>query len=103
MSRLREQEICKSITSVDRIVTTAKGWTDSVTCYKWFTKTFVPQATACCENPADLIVLVLDGHASHRTSEMFRAAVQHNIGLHFLPPHTTHQLQALDVGVFGPL
>lgn len=34
---------------------------------------------------------------------MLRAAVEHNIEFHFLPPHTTHQLQPLDVGIFGPL
>ena len=34
---------------------------------------------------------------------MLRAAVEYNIEFHFLPPHTTHQLQPLDVGVFGPL
>jgi hypothetical protein len=34
---------------------------------------------------------------------MLRAAINHNIGFHFLPPHTTHQLQPLDVGIFGPL
>lgn len=29
-------------------------------------------------------------------------AVEHNIHLFCLPPHTTHRLQPLDVGVFGP-
>ena len=38
-----------------------------------------------------------------KTPEMLRAAVEHNIEFHLLPPHTTHQLQLLDVGVFGPL
>lgn len=89
--------------SINRIATTAKGWTDNVTCYEWFTKTFIPQATARRDNPKEPIVLVLDGHASHKTPEMFRAAIDHNIEFHFLPPHTTHQLQPLDVGIFGPL
>ena len=30
-------------------------------------------------------------------------AFEHNILLYCLPPHTTHKLQPLDVGVFGPL
>jgi len=34
---------------------------------------------------------------------MLRSAIENNIGLHLLPPHTTHRLQPLDVGVFGPL
>ena len=88
---------------MNRISTTAKGWTDNVTCHGWFTKTFIPQATARRANPEEPIVLVLDGHASHKTPEMLRAAVENNIELYFLPPHTTHQLQPLDVGIFGPL
>ena len=91
------------MTLINRIATTEKGWTDNVTCHQWFTKTFIPQAIARRENPEDTIVLVLDNHASHRTPEMLRSAVENNIGLHLLPPHTTHRLQPLDVGVFGPL
>ena len=78
------------MTLINRIATTEKGWTDNVTCHQWFTKTFIPQAIARRENPEDTIVLVLDNHASHRTPEMLRSAVENNIGLHLLPPHTTH-------------
>ena len=91
------------MTSINRIATTAKGWTDNITCYEWFTKTFIPQATARREDPEEPIVLVWDGHASHKTPEILRAAIEHNIAFHFLPPHTTHRLQPLDVGIFGPL
>lgn len=34
---------------------------------------------------------------------MVQLAAEHNIELLCLPPHTTHKLQPLDVGVFGPL
>lgn len=34
---------------------------------------------------------------------MIDLAIQHGIHLFCLPPHTTHRLQPLDVGVFGPL
>jgi DDE superfamily endonuclease len=30
-------------------------------------------------------------------------ALENNIHIFCLPPHTTHRLQPLDVGVFGPL
>lgn len=33
---------------------------------------------------------------------MLQAAKENNVILFFLPPHTTHKLQPLDVGVFGP-
>ena len=91
------------MTLINGIATMAKGWTDNVTCYEWFTKTFILQATAHHENPDKTIILVLDGYASHKTPEMFRATLENNIEFHFLPPHTTHQLQPLDVGVFGSL
>ena len=34
---------------------------------------------------------------------MRRLAIDHNIHLFCLPPHTTHRLQPLNVGIFGPL
>jgi hypothetical protein len=46
---------------------------------------------------------MVDGHESHKSDEMLRLAAKHNISLYILPPHTTHRLQPLDVGIFGPL
>jgi hypothetical protein len=43
-----------------------------------------------------------DSHGSHDTLNLIELAQQHNIILFCLPPHTTHKLQPLDVGVFGP-
>ena len=103
MSCLINKGSAKSIISTNRIATTAKGWTDNNTCLEWFRKTFIPQATARRENPEETIILVMDGHESHKTPEMQRLALEHNIEFFFLPPHTTHRLQPLDVGVFGPL
>ncbi|EJF55491.1 DDE-domain-containing protein, partial [Dichomitus squalens LYAD-421 SS1] len=91
--------------NVDCNVTIAhspNGWTDDFLCLEWFRKCFIPQATARRETDAP-ILLILDGHGSHVTSEMRHLAMDHNIHLFCLPPHTTHRLQPLDVGVFGPL
>ena len=44
-----------------------------------------------------------DGHGSHVMLEMIDKALQHNIILFHLPPHTTHHLQPCDVGAFRPL
>lgn len=49
------------------------------------------------------MLLILDGHGSHLTDRMIELAIKHNVHLFCLPPHTTHHLQPLDVGVFGPL
>ena len=48
------------------------------------------------------ILLIYDGHGSHERYNLLRLAKDHNIILFSLPPHTTHKLQPLDVGVFGP-
>ena len=47
-------------------------------------------------------LLILDGHASHITKEFLTYAEDHKIVCMGLPPHTTHLLQPLDVGVFQP-
>ena len=47
-------------------------------------------------------MLIYDSHGSHEKYELLCLAKEHNIILFSLPPHTTHKLQPLDVGVFGP-
>jgi hypothetical protein len=49
------------------------------------------------------ILLIYDGHNLHKTIELHETAVQHKIELYHLPAHTSHHLQSLDVGAFGPL
>ena len=48
-------------------------------------------------------MLLLDGHASHISTAAIQFCVDEKIILLCLPPHTTHILQPLDVGVFSPL
>jgi hypothetical protein len=78
------------------------GWTDDFIGAEWFEKSFIPQATARNKSGKP-ILLILDGHSSHETSHILHLAELHNIIILCLPPHTTHKLQPLDVGVFGPL
>lgn len=49
------------------------------------------------------ILLICDGHGSHTTDIMLLKAKEHNIFIFRLPPHCTHKLQPLDVGILGPL
>ena len=83
------------------IGTSPNGWTDDHLCLEWFEKSFIPQATAR-NTSGKPILLIYDGHGSHTNVEIARLAVENNILLVQLPPHTTHKLQPLDVGVFGP-
>ena len=44
--------------------------------------------------------LILDGHHSHVTIEFMEYCGANQIALYCLPPHATHILQLLDVGLF---
>lgn len=48
-------------------------------------------------------MLLLDGHASHISTRTIQYCVDQKIILLCLPPHTTHILQPLDVGIFAAL
>lgn len=78
------------------------GWTDDALCAEWFEHAFIPQATAQKTSDAP-ILLIYDGHGSHATPRVVELALKNNIHQLCLPPHTTHKLQPLDVGVFGRL
>jgi len=49
------------------------------------------------------VILVLDGHGSHKTLAAIGYAKDHGIIMISLPLHTTHELQPLDLTFFGPL
>lgn len=73
----------------------------------WMTSDLFPEVlkhiviqTNC--NPANPILILLDNHESHVTLNVIKYARDNGICLLSFPPHTTHRLQPLDVGVFGP-
>lgn len=49
------------------------------------------------------IVLVIDGYSAHKSTELFLWCKEHDIILLLLYPNSTHILQVLDIGIFGPL
>ena len=49
------------------------------------------------------VFLFFDGHGSHLTYATVKAAMDDQIIMICLPPHTSHALQPLDVAVFKPL
>jgi hypothetical protein len=48
-------------------------------------------------------LLLCDGHDSHVSAALSAYCLQHRIVLCLLPPHSSHILQPLDVGIFAPL
>ena len=78
--------------------TTPSGWMEEHVFTNWFIKVFIPQTQP--DDPSAHRLFIFDGHNSHISFEMARAALENNIHLLCLPPHTTHALQPLDVACF---
>jgi len=55
------------------------------------------------DNPDEHHLLILDQCSAHASLEIYKLAQMRNIVLYYLPPHTTHVTQPVDVGLFGPL
>lgn len=55
------------------------------------------------KSPNDYRLLICDGHDSHVSAEFVSICIRERIDLLLLPPHSSHLLQPLDVGVFRPL
>ena len=84
-----------------RISLSENGWTDNKLCMEWMRDCFHPETKDRLRG--DYRMLIVDGHASHVSTEFIRFAREHKIVCLCLPAHSTHLLQPLDVGVFGPL
>lgn len=74
------------------------GWmtgTDFLTFMRHFIKYVRPSSAT----PA---LLLLDNHQSHLDIEVLELAKENNVVMLSYPPHCSHRLQPLDVGVYGP-
>ncbi|KAJ8935213.1 hypothetical protein NQ318_017129 [Aromia moschata] len=83
------------ITSAEResvLEAQPNGWMNADLFLKWMGH-FIKYANPSKERP---VLLVLDGHASHKDLRVITFAREHNIHMISTPPHTTHKLQPLD-------
>lgn len=86
--------------------TSTNGWTDDslglhyIEHYDKYTQHLVEDAEG---NVQSYRMLLMDNHSSHLTWQFIQYALSRKIVLVALPPHSTHKLQPLDVGCFGPL
>lgn len=80
--------------------TSENGWTSHKVAFGWLEHIFEPQTRPESNSHR---MLVMDGHGSHCDLEFMWRCKQMNIQLVFLPPHSSHVLQPLDLGVFSPL
>lgn len=75
------------------------GWMTIESFIKWlkhFTNYVKP-------SKANKVLLLLDGHISHKSLDAVNFARDNGIVLMCFPPHCTHRMQPLDICFFGPL
>ena len=75
-----------------------KGWINTDLYDSWLDEHFLKHAV-----PARPLLLLLDGHSTHYQPQLIRLAKEKGVLILCLPPHTTHEAQPLDCGVFSPL
>lgn len=80
--------------------TSLNGWTTDIIGVQWL-EFFIKHTEGKTLGVKRL--LILDNHGSHTTPEFRKLASDNNVVLLFMPPHSLHILQPLDVGCFGPL
>jgi hypothetical protein len=83
------------------IATSQNGWITDEIGLRWLKDVFEPYSRRYSTGAKRL--LILNGHSSHLTPEFDTFCEENAIICLCMPPHTSHLLQPLDVGVFGPL
>lgn len=82
---------------------TENGWTSYPCGTEWLLKVFIPGTQGLADSLGSNRILVLDGHGSHCTDDFLYECFKAGIYLLFLPAHSSHITQPLDLAVFGPL
>ena len=79
------------------ITVSPKGWTTNELSVEWFKRCFDPESKK--HQKGEYRLLILDGHASHVSTEVIKFCTENKIILLYEEPHTTHLCQPLDCGV----
>ena len=83
------------------IATSSNGWTNNELGLIWLKEVFHKHTKDQTVGVYQL--LVLDGHGSHATADFDHFCKENKIIPLYMPPHSSHILQPLDVACFGPL
>ncbi|KAH7463438.1 hypothetical protein FOMA001_g18117 [Fusarium oxysporum f. sp. matthiolae] len=78
-----------------------KGWSNTEILLRWFYDVFLPETTP--KDPSQWRLLVLDQHKTHISVEFMKKAYMNKVWLSWLPSHSSHITQPLDVGIFAAL
>jgi hypothetical protein len=82
-------------------VMTKSGWSNAEVFKLYLQNHFVQYVQG--RDQSETLLVLYDGHKSHISLDLVEWAQENNIILFVLPPHTSHLLQPMDVGCFGPL
>ncbi|KAK4095700.1 DDE-domain-containing protein [Parathielavia hyrcaniae] len=94
---LKVKHIDNTLDDGSSLTTSPSGYTDDQIALEWFDHW---ERNSRPFNREEERLLVLDNHGSHCTIEFFQRCVTANVILFLLPPHTTHLVKPLDVGIF---
>ena len=95
------QKAWNDVLEEGEITVSDNGWTDNTIGLVWLQKCFHPETEIT--RRGEYRMLLVDGHASHITTQAIQFCIDQKIILLCLPAHLTHILQPLDVGIFAPL
>jgi hypothetical protein len=88
------------------VCTTAKAYQTEASMRQYLHQVIAPYCAELRhrrEDPELPVFLIMDNCSSHRTDELFRIYDELNVRPIWLPPHSSHFLQPLDLGIFGTL
>lgn len=77
------------------------GWSNNELFLSWFRDIFLPETQPA--DPTLWRILVLDRHKTHLTPDFMLEAWNHKVWPSWLPSHSSHITQPLDVALFSPL
>jgi hypothetical protein len=83
------------------LATSKNGWTSNNLGLEWLKCVFEPLTRKKAAGRQRL--LITDGHGSHIEADFIAHCMENQIDLLIIPPHCSHILQPLDVGVFSAL
>ena len=82
-----------------RIGISDNGWTTDALIFEWLQKVFEPQTRS--RTTGRYRLLILDGHGSHITPAFDKFCKEHSILTEYMPSHSSHPHQPLDVSCFS--
>lgn len=85
------------------VMCTGSGWINGESFLAWLQSFVRYLDKEVRRDPLEDHLLIMDQHAAHCSFQVLSYAEDHHIVLYYLPPHTTHYLQPVDVSLFGPI